>query len=130
MKTLLNQISEKSVELKKLQEAIAKAINELPDNPNIQRISEHPRCFVMSSKDVFAGNKYGFTDMRIRHNWSVFYHDFKAQYKKIAEVIERARPESVLVQLNSIINTGHLQGKDYVEFHPKVIQYLANLMQA
>ena len=117
-------------EIERIKKALKAAILSLPDNPRLQRISNHPRCFTMSSKDVFAPNKYGFTDMRIKNNLSVFFHDFKAQYEKLAEVVEKARPENVLPSLQAIIANGRTEGRDYNNFHPDVIANLKAILEA
>ena len=60
----------------------------------------------------------------------VFYYDFKAQYKAIAEVIESARPENVAPLLKNIVETGtHKVGKRYMRFNPAVIKHLKNLFE-
>lgn len=124
----LQQIPKKLEEIQRIREAISKAILELPDNPRIQRISDNPRCFVMSSKDVFSPNQYGYTDMRIKNNMSVFFHDFKAQYELIAEVLKKSHCENIISTLQYIIKNGTLKGRNYRRFHPDVIKHLGTLL--
>ena len=113
----LAELQKTLAKIEKIRIAINKAIFELPDNPNIKRIGDKPNCFIVSSKDITS-------------KWSPFYHDFKKQYKKITEVLDRARPENVIDHLNAIIATGQFKDSTTIHtFHPSVIDNLKGIIK-
>lgn len=128
MKDQLIKIPEGLKKIQDIKDELVKAILELPDNPNIHRISEHPNCFTMSSKEIFGGHN-STADMRITNNFSVFFYDFKQQYEKITEVISKGGAEHILATLDYIVKNGHLKGKDYCLFHPQVIAHLRSMLE-
>lgn len=104
-------------EINRIKQAIKKAILDLPANPNINRISDNPKCFTISSKTLFSSG-----------NWSVFHHDFQAQYKKIVEMIENSRAENVITNLQNVILNGYILN-DRAKLHPSVIANLKTIMR-
>jgi hypothetical protein len=121
------QVSNEILEIKRLRESIVQAILDLPDNPNIQRLKEHPRCFIMSSKEAFSIC----TDMRVTNNISVFYHDFKAQYELITEVVNGSHIENIIPTLRTITETGKYRKEGYYyTFHPTVLTHLKTLLSS
>ena len=128
MNPSIAQVSDELLKIKQLRESITQAILSIPDNPNIQRISEHPRCFIMSSKEAF-GNHNLSTDMRVTNNLGVFFHDFKAQYELITEVVKNSHLENVIATLWTIVETGKYRKEGYYyTFHPTVITHLKTLL--
>lgn len=103
---------------KSLKKSLSEAIQNLPDNPRITRLNgtAGPRAFTMSSRDL-------------NNVWSPFYHDFKAQYKKLVEIVDKASLETVGTVLTRIIEKGnHPESGGTVKFHPDVIENLRGLL--
>lgn len=118
----LEIVAKKGEELRKqLHEAIAN----LPDNPEVKRVAQKPRCFTVSSKAVFGDLKNNPT-LRM----DPFYHDFSNQYEAIAKAIDICEPINVLKTLTNIANTGKLKlsGGRYHSFHPVVVNHLRTLI--
>ena len=96
----------------------------LPDNPRINRISNSPRCFTMSSKDLGG-------------NWSVEHHDFKKQYQMIVEQLENSELSNTFNKLQNIItgekivvsNSGSfgLRTSNTFQLHPDVVANLRKM---
>jgi hypothetical protein len=120
MKTITN-LSTKIQEVQRIREEIQTAITNLPDNPDIKRISSN--CFVMSSSQIFSNPKNPTKRM------DVFFHNFKKQYEKIAEVIDSCYSENIISILENIVKSGYLNhsGRHY-NFHPDVIANLSNIL--
>ena len=109
-------------QVQKIKEKFAEQINALPDNPKINRISTSPCCFTIMSSDL--GN-----------NWSPFYHDYKAQYKFLADLVTKTKGESIINILEKIVKKGtysqvaHPYGPTYTrKFHPAVISKLKEII--
>lgn len=101
--------------LEQIRAAMRDKIMALPDNPRIKRLGEN--AFTVKASD-FAGAP-----------WSPFYHDFKAQYKQIAEWIDTKTPSEVLVLIGQVVEKGSVwrpKGASLM-FHPDVREYLKNL---
>jgi thymidylate kinase len=113
MKKQVSEIKELDEKIKKIRQDIKQLILDLPDNPCLKRISKN--CFTISSKDL-------------NDNFSAFFHDFKKQYEKIAEIIAKSELENILPHLNFIIENGRTQ-KDYTHFHPDVRANLKKLLE-
>lgn len=91
----------------------------LPDNSNIKRVSRSPSCFIVSSSQL---TKYD--------NWTPFFHDHKAQYQFVIDVIERSQIETIIKKIESIIEKGSYRkpNQDTVKFHPEVIKQLKGIL--
>lgn len=101
-------------EIARINKAIQKEITDLPDNPNIKRVSTN--CFVMSSKNL-------------GDNWSAFYHDFHAQYNKIAEVINNSGAENIVSNIHNIIESEAVYyNHKYWRLNPQVVNNLKKIM--
>jgi hypothetical protein len=108
-------LSDFLVAIENIRKDLNSKILELPDNPKINRFSESPRCFTISSSDL-------------GHNWTPFYHDFKLQYQKLVEVINTARPENLCEKMKGIIKSGVLHdGTHNYKFNPVVIGHLKSI---
>ena len=115
----INELNETMALVEFIRAEIQCAITNLPDNPNIKRVNQ--QCFTMSSADMMKDNP----TMRL----DPFFHDFKAQYKYIAEAIERARPENIVPLLEKIaIDGNHKSTTGLKTFHPQVILHLKRLI--
>lgn len=126
MSKLKQEHTELQQKLKAISEKIQSKILELPDNPNIERLGGG--AFTMNISQVFASKT---------HNLSPEYYDFKYQYKKIAEVIERIEPSAVFEKLERICENGKLEyvgngmhgsTRNHLTFHPDVISYIKELI--
>ena len=56
---------------------------------------------------------------------SAGYFDFKSQYKKVAESIEKSAPGNFILKLEKIAEQ---QKVDDQPLHPDVVKYLKNLL--
>jgi len=118
----LEQIKGKIKEVNQIRSAIKKKISELPDNPSIKRMS--PNCFTISSSEIFGNPKNS------RSCMSVFYHDYKAQYKMVAKAIASCRTERINSTLKGIIDNGvRKESGSYSRFNPIVIDHLKTLIK-
>lgn len=97
-----------------LKSALKDKIMTLPDNPRINRLGDN--AFTVKASEL-VGNP-----------WSPFFHDFKAQYKKLIKWIDELTPDEMLLIIGLIIKDGvvHRDRQQY-RFHPDVIGYLKNL---
>lgn len=117
---ILEEIERGRQTLEHLKDTLKTAINDLPDNPRIERLNGNGkgslRAFVIKSSDTGG-------------IISPFFHDFKAQYRKIAEILDKARIETINSVLVRILETGSYSEKGgTVKFHPEVIRNLAGFV--
>lgn len=99
-------------QVKELKDRLRTRIEELPDNPKIQRMSD--TAFVMNIKDIGP-----------EAILSPLYHDFKAQYRIISDLIDRAPVEEVSRILDRIFKDGtYVYKGQSTKFHPEVIRNL------
>jgi hypothetical protein len=99
-------------QLGKLLKELQTTIDALPDNPRIQRIGAG-KAFSISSKDLGG-------------NWSVFYHDFRAQYQEIIKELDSRGPFTALNRLTEIIDNQQI--KSGQKLHPDVVSHLKKLL--
>jgi hypothetical protein len=108
-----------------LQAMIAKGLRDmllaLPDNPRINRINK--KCFTIQFSDL--GPK-----------WSVAYHDFKAQYRLLAEWLQRIKAPSLVKALRARLESGYVpltpiagRPSDWKQpLHPDVIAHVRAML--
>ncbi len=119
----ITELNNKILAIKKqLQEKIMS----LPENPNITRVAKN--CFTIMRSQL---------DNR---SWAPEFYDFKAQYKIVAEIIEKIKPVDIEKKLNEIIRdkkiilTNFSQGSAlncqpvHVQFHDDVCNYLSSIV--
>ena len=106
-----------------IKQSICQQILDLPDNPRINRLSGKGNCFIIQFKNL--GN-----------NWSPEFHDFKIQYKKIVEMIDKLELESILPFLKKVIedgfiyiSSGNFDRKYKFTFNPEVIEFIKNCVE-
>lgn len=110
--SITEQMGDLRKRIEGLRQDLLKRLSELPDNPRITRRSD--KCFTINVKDIGPGAIL-----------SPFYHDFKAQYKEISEIIEEETLEDASKKIDTIIKTGSLMYKNKaMHFHPDVITNL------
>lgn len=101
---LAQQIALANKLLTQAAEDAAKQIDKNPDNPKINRMAEG--SFYISSKDIES-------------NWSAFFYDWAAQYKRIAQLIMQQNFGALV----SILDNGLLSGPNGKEhFAPEVVE--------
>lgn len=120
---ITNEIKE---EIKRYKSAINDLINglkkqilELPDNPNIKRISDSPHCFTVNFS-------------QLHDNWSPEYYDFKKQYEVLVDVLFKSEPEKVLSRLEQILRDSSVKFTEngvsrVFRFHPTVMKNVMEL---
>jgi hypothetical protein len=102
-------------EANRLREGIKAKIKALPDNPKITRLGDG-KAFTLSSKDL-------------GQSWSPFYHDYRAQYETLAEVIDKTDPMRLPWKISGIAATGKLKrGAETLTFNPEVLKHLVAVM--
>ena len=84
----------------------------LPDNPRINRCSDNPSSFTISSPDFGKC-------------WSVEHHDFKTQHERLAQIVSKTEFWNIVPKLKEIIRTGRHQ---QIHFHPDVIEQLKEIL--
>lgn len=110
MRTLAREIADEvkqhETRMENLVAKLKQTILDLPDNPKIIRLSR--KCFIANSSDIFASG-----------NWTPEHHDFKAQYRHIVDLIERAEPKNKIQVVKNAVNKGTIQVRgQYVEAPP------------
>jgi len=94
-----------------IRKQIANLILNLPDNNRINRISSN--AFTLNSSELLNEN----------YNLSPLYHDFKRQYRMIANALLSIPIENTEQWLKAICNRGYFQaGPTKVTLHPMVIE--------
>lgn len=109
----IEKIIHQTEEFKRL---FIRAIEELPDNPRITRLDGRSNIFTIHSKDM------GLV-------FSPVYHDFRSQYRKLAEIVRNTRLENIGRVLGRIVDTGrYFENGGTLTFHPEVIEHLRVLL--
>jgi len=116
---MANDIAKDIKKIKRLKEKIRKSlkleIKGLPDNPNINILSDSPRIFTMESKH--------FTNV----NWSPESYDYKSSHMTILRYLESGNEENIIIKLQNIIDTGKVPGQQG-NLNPEVIKQLKRLL--
>ncbi len=109
-------------QIQDLKKKLYDSINELPDNPKINRLSGN--CFTIMS-----------SDLSVDRVLSPEYYDFKHQYREIIKCIDNSRIETLDKVLNEIVKTGIIKqskidgGYNLFKLNPTVIEYLKQLLK-
>jgi hypothetical protein len=101
------------------------AILALPDNPAIKRVGESPKCYTVSSSEIFA-----------RDNWTARFHDFKTQHQELCDFID-AMPYNassdgdVVARMETVLRRGYLTNpnRERLKLHPEVCANVAKLLE-
>ena len=97
-------------------EKLKKRINELPDNPKINRLDKN--CFTIKVSDL-------------QNKWSAEYYDYKHQYKTLCNILEKCKVNTVIRTIEKIIETGqisNINGYQTYYFNPEVIEFLKEVI--
>ncbi len=124
MKERIQALSDKNskieAEFAQLRDEVKAAIMALPDNPAIKRVGSSPRCYTISSSELFA-----------RDNWTAQYHDFKTQYQKLCDVMDAAPVRAAVPRLLEVLAKGYIDEKGgRFKLHPDVVKNVAKLLEA
>ena len=92
----------------------------MPDNPDIQKISDHPHVFtVMMSTVIKTGTM----------NLSPYFYDWKYQHQKLAQLINSSRTVSLINILEEIIRKGYfILDAEKIQLHPTIIKQLKSIL--
>ena len=110
--TLVNQIEA-------IKQNLCQKIEVLPDNPKITRLNHN--CFEIHFSDL-------------GESWSPFYHDFKAQYRMIIEILETKDIGEIIPTLQKLTTPRHDKSYwffykgDHNRFHPDVIRHIKTIL--
>lgn len=111
MREKISEITQLTDTANKILLEIAQEIQSLEDNPRISRIND--KCFVIRSSDLGG-------------NWSPEYHDFKLQYREVAEYISSCGTDSLIARIGRCIDQSTIPGKG-IKLHPDVVRKLSEL---
>lgn len=117
--TLYQSIEKFEKDAEYLKDVIFERILMEKENPNINVISDNPKCFIVSVRDVISHD-----------NMSPEYHSFSAQYEIIVDHLKNKHLTQVKKDLLKIINEGKLQVTPgfMIRFHPDVIDNINNIL--
>lgn len=114
--TLSEELDRAQRRLDEILRRIAERVEALPDNPRVRRVSAN--AFTLSASDLGS-------------NWSPFYHDFKAQYRAVADAIRGGNVATSTARLRAIISSrsvGNSAGRFARTLHPEVVAHLKRLL--
>jgi len=116
----MKKINELTKLIQQVKTGIQNEINSLPDNPNIQRLSNI--AYSMPFSEIAKDKDQTF---------SAEYYDFKYQYREIADRIESLEITEVPARLKEWTNAGYLPRKQQgrIKLHPQVIAYIQKLIE-
>lgn len=110
----IDQLEEHQRKAQEILDALFEAIENLPDNPRINRLENG--AFTVNLSDT--GN-----------NLSPAHHDFKLSYQRVADALRRMDPRNVVEGLVNIIETGRVgRPGDWLNLHEDVIKHLRSLL--
>jgi hypothetical protein len=118
---MIKKINAKIKQMDKLKQNINALILNLPDNPKFTHMSGSDRIGTINISDTDG-------------IFSVFYHNFRAQYKKIIEIINESKPENIIKNIEKItIPNKHgahwyRKGNESYRFHPDAIKNIKGVL--
>lgn len=107
--TLANAIAHALELIDQAAEACQSELAAQPDNPAIQRLSDRPSVFTVRSCKLFA-----------HKTWDVFYHDWRAQYRLIGQLIRAHRFGALAEVLSS--HSLRVRNAGLQRFAPEVVE--------
>lgn len=132
MKKLSEKLIRVKLQLEDMKLDLKDDINNLPDNPNIERIKGQTGAFVMSLSQITSDKGM---------NMSPRYYDFKFQGEFLCQIIDHSDPFTLEEKLNKIVETGKTKhwfdGNDRFgtstesfKFHPSVLKALDAIIKS
>lgn len=125
----IKSIPELIRQIHKLRDEMSSSILELPDNPDIERISEN--AFVMSN-DKIDRHSVKLSPYVVRagiRRLDPFFYDFKQQYSLIAEIALTSDLDTIEKHLKRIAESGNIIfRKQWYSFHPEVARKIGELI--
>lgn len=114
---MTGKMSEAIEEAEQARQDVIKIVENLPDNPAIEKLSKN--CIVIPFKEV-----------DVQRSLHPTYYDFKQQYKMITSRMSSVSLHNVGTFLKSVIDTGWLVLPDKSRFpiHPKVVENLKEVL--
>lgn len=112
---LTDQVANIRLQLQEAADAASQKINAGPDNPSIDRVSK--KCFTISSSKLGSSL-----------NLSPFFHDWRAQYEFIGDLVERGNFHDV----SKIIENGSFRAsgetRSSYTFAPEVVAHVKTIV--
>jgi len=110
------------LDVTKIKQKLNLCLAESPQNSEIKQISTKPHCFLISLSTI----------QKNKTILCPYYYDFKYQYKKIIEIIERTSIENLAHKLRLVIKNGYyiFQDRNKLVFHEKVIKTLSAVLDS
>lgn len=132
MKKLSEKLIRVKLQLEDIKMDLKDAINNLPDNPNIERIKGQTGAFIMSLSQIASDKGM---------NMSPRYYDFKFQGEFLCQIIDHTDPFNLESKLNEIVASGvtkhYYDGKEWFgtststfKFHPSVLKSLDAIIKS
>ena len=113
MKTFQEKLKKNEDEEAKLKKDIIFVLLHLPENPNIEVLSNNPKCFIIKSSDL-------------KDNLSVDFHSFSSQEMLVHNIRESKIRTSTIIE--NVIREGKInyRGVTYL-FHSELIQLIKEM---
>jgi len=112
-KQMKTRIADLAAQIQTIRDGIAQQIQDLPQNHRISPVGQSGKAFTIKACD------FGTRD------WSASYHDFKAQYRKLAQLVQKGSPETIISRLNHALDCERIDG---INLHPDVIKHVRGLL--
>lgn len=118
------KIADLAAQIQKIRDEISQKLLSLPQNPRIKSVGQSGNCFTIKVSDLMGGpgNPHA--------NWSASYHDFRTQYRALADLVQRGSPETIISRLKNALDRGSLIAghQSRITLHPDVIDHVRRLL--
>jgi hypothetical protein len=117
---IVSNISKLEAESLRIKEGINNLLLSMPDNPDIKRIGNGPRCFSINFSSIRK-------DAGL--NLSPYYYDWQYQYEKLILKVNATNITHLVVVIENAIKNKHfVHDNEKVILHPEVIKQLKSLL--
>lgn len=113
-KEMKTRIADLAAQLQTVRDEIAQQIQDLPQNSRIHPVGQSGKAFTIKASDLGT------------RDWSPSYHDFKAQYRKLGQLIQKGSPETIISRLNQALDAQRIDG---INLHSEVINHVRGLLE-
>lgn len=113
-KQMKERIADLATQIQTIRDDISQQLLELPQNPRINPVGQSGKAFTIKASDLGT------------RDWSASYHDFKAQYRKLAQLVQKGSPESIISRLNQALDAQRIDG---INLHPDVIKHVREFLK-